>query len=597
MELAASLAPLFSPTAAFLDLSDSSHLEDTKYHAKVPFQSISHQIIWEHSSLNPCKRVNTLQRPSPPHWRIDGCASHGTRFFAVPIGMSPGLAPKRIDVFIPDQSKHPPSLRETLQSSAAYYIKGHRINSLGISSFILQVLDYWERTTNNFRTIFEAMPFGSHIVIENVTFNLRDVRVRFVPNFEIETQLLSICTLQDKWDLPDASLPSVVDIKSLEHRFQPHQTVSLVQIPSLYATRMFACKLATHKARYLYHELQLLLKIPPHPNIISRPRHLVVGNVPSTGHIKLYGFILDYHPRGNLADVLDARAASRTLDLRDQIRWARQITSTLQVIQAGSAQFYSELKPNNLMLSDNGLDIKFIDFEQFGNWETFSAPEIHLVENVAKLVTHTVVRESKADYYRNMLKYHLREDQAHYPAWHSLNSYQREAATVYSLGKIMWCIFEGCSHTTNCMLEEFERESEVEFPAFLKTPEWMRKIITECTRGSTDWNAGLVGIVRRGCRFYSRASNALEDEPVQAAVEALEATKAMWLQRVRHMEIFLEAKARWQAGIATAEDVRFLGFPLRPSLNDVLVAITAKETSEREDLSAFDIGKIFSHGK
>lgn len=587
MELAASLSPYLCPVGAFLNPSDSVHTTQVKAQAKLFTDRNKAPELWDQSSVNPCKRINAFRKPSQPRWRIDGCADRGTRFFALPIFMAPGLVPKRIDVWIPDQVKHPIPLRQALQSAAAYHTQNCRVNELGISNFILQVLEHWVTTTTNFSLMFEAMPFGSQIVIEEIKPNVDDVRVRFVPTFHKERQLLSSNELQALWNLPEVALPSSVDIMELEHDSQPHDTVSLVRIPHLYASKVFAFKSAIHDARYLYHELNLLLRISPHPNIISKPRHLVVGKTRADEQLRVYGFILDYHIRGTLADALDARTASSTLYFEDQLRWSRQITSTLLFIQEGPARFYSELKPNNLVLSDSGDDIKFIDFEQFGNWETFSAPEIHYVEDITKLRNLDVVPQAKREAYHKLLANHTREEalsrpiysghlEGYYTVWKLLTPLEREAATVFSLGKLLWCIFEGNSHTKNSMLEEYEHEIETEFPAFNKTPLWMRSIIEDCTRGSLDWNNDReLDIVRRGSRIYSRARSSLNE--TEAAVEVMEAMKLMWEQRISHMELFLDAKTRWQRNCATNEDAAFLGFPLRPRLGEVLALILLEE--------------------
>lgn len=588
MELAASLSPYFCPLGAFLEPSDSTLMREAKRYSQPSTDFDKSAELWENSSLNPCKRVNSLQKPSYTRWRIDGSADRGTRFFAVPVYMSPGLVPMRVDVSIPDQSKVPPPLRQTLQCAEAFYMRGAEVSQLGIAEFICRVLEYWEATAEGFRAAYEAMPFGSRIILENITFKIEEVKARFIPNLQKEMQLLSIDVLQAFWKLPLSVWPASVDITELELCFQLHDTISLVQIPHLYASKTFAFKSAIHDAKYLYHELKLLLTIPPHLNIISKPKHLVVGKAQLSEQVKLYGFILEYHAGGNLSNVLDTRAASNTLKLADQLRWARQITSTLSFIHDSPARFYSELKPSNLILSKPDESIKFIDFEQFGNWETFSAPEIHYVENVVKLATSAAVPGLKRDFYQSMLREHIREtstceaiytnpSKGYYEAWNSLTSFQREAATVFSLGKMLWCIFEGCSHTKNSMDEDYEHESDVEFPEFRRTPRWMRKIIRDCTRGALDWSNARIEIVRRGSRFYSRCSPALGESSVEAAFRALGAAKAMWLKKVQHMEEYLEAKSRWQRGLASNEDEVLLGFSLRPSLEDVFAAIIEED--------------------
>ena len=160
-----------------------------------------------------------------------------------------------------------------------------------------------------------------------------------------------------------------LDLDYLQHTQQLHDTISLVQIPSLGTDQTYVFKSSVQDVKYLYHELKLLLTMAPHPGVIAAPLFLVTRKDRYGGSDKVYGFILPYHPLESLADVLGARSESKTLRLRDQIRWAAETTRALIHVHCTSAAFYSELKADNLLVvaGADGLEhVVLIDFEQMG---------------------------------------------------------------------------------------------------------------------------------------------------------------------------------------------------------------------------------------
>lgn len=579
MDLASSLADIiWSPAGAFADIPPSP--------ASPPTESLQTE------DLSAEAFPELFEELPNPKWRIDGCDGQGVQFFALPVFLLPNLTPLRIDVFIPDQLKHPPGLRKALDSTSTFCVRDERVAGLGISKLILHVLERWTAQYDDFKKVFNALPFGSRIVVENISANIEDIKVHIISDYKTERQLLSVEALQKMWNLPDGSWPTALDLNQLQHQRQLHDTISLVRIPSQGTEELFVFKSTVNEAKYLYHELKLLLSMPCHPNIMPPPLFLVSRKDRYGGADKIYGFILQYHSRGNLADTLAYRAQNGTLQLRDQFHWAKQITSTLITINQGPAKFYSELKADNLILaaSESGPlhNVVFIDFEQMGNWITFSAPEVHYLEYLVRLCKSEAVPPAKRERYIELAEEHMAEkaDQepiyanplsGYYRPWISFTPAERESAEVFSLGKTLWCIFEGCSDTRNSVLKAFKHESGLEFPEFRQTPNKIRKLIEMCTKGNRDGEPQRVEIVRHGAKFYPRGRSGVNGEPEGTASEAREAAKVMWQQRIEEMERFLEAKRRWSGGQRTEEDEALLGYPTRPSLEEVLAELEEAE--------------------
>ncbi len=105
-----------------------------------------------------------------------------------------------------------------------------------------------------------------------------------------------------------------------------------------------------------------------------------------------------------------------------------------------------------------------IDFKQRGGWFAWSPPEIYYLEYVKYLATSNVFPEELAAQYGALLRKcepewkppnesasYQNRAQGHSTAWVSLKPEEREAAQIFMLGKLLWCIFEG-RNSINCSL-------------------------------------------------------------------------------------------------------------------------------------------------
>lgn len=391
------------------------------------------------------------------------------------------------------------------------------------------------------------------------------------------------------WQLPPTLWPSILEVNVLQHKAQLHDSVSVVAVPHLYGSREFIFKSSLRRPKYVYHELKLLLTMDAHPNVISKPLHLVAERDEKSGTMYILGFILNYHTSGTLKEALDSWCVQGKQCLTLQYHWARQIIETLQAIMTGPARFFSEIKPDNLIVSQPGNDIVFIDFEQAGNWDTFSAPEILYIEQLTKLASSSLVPPKMRLRYKTLLQALATESVAseevysnpphgYYSAWIGLLPWEQEAAMVYALGKLLWCIFEGCSHTKNSTGENYHVSVVVEFPEFRNTPPGIRQLIKSCTSGSPDWNtADDIRIIRKGPKIFLLTQGSAMGGSANSPAEVMDAAKALWSQWVYDLEIYIEAKIRWVEGSASTEDKMLLGFPKRPRLTDVLATIVKEE--------------------
>ncbi|OJD30132.1 protein kinase-like domain protein [Diplodia corticola] len=522
---------------------------------------------WEFSPLNPKNRLCSLaQLKAPQSWRIDGGTSYGTRFFTVPTIFRSGWAPLRIDTFIPDQTKHPLALRSVLQSSHSVCTRGSQIGSLGISHHICNALDYHFRKDLQLWDRIQHLPFGSRLVFENVTSDVKDMTLRIIPAYELEMQLLSVQALKALWadDVADDAWPDIIHLDRLVHLRQLHDSITVVRLHGDKEDYVF--KSTTSDPKFLYHELKLLLTIPPHPHIVPPPLYIVVKKSSFGGKLGVCGFILPYYSGGSLRDMVPRMALTGSLDLQTKCKWARQIISALTHLHGTTAGFYSDLRPDNILLkcprssTSESEDVVLVDFEQRGNWNSWTAPEITSLSYLQELKSAASNAADDNEWLRLLRYAHLlpRDDfevrhrkyrnQGHgsNTIWFSLSPEAKVSAEVYSLGLLLYCIFEELSNPRNNLATSFDIEPRIEFPEFKLTPHSLRQFVLRCAGQGSSWNAtgtGGTSLYRQGDKLVLRhkGQNFPRLPPTKLLGEILELVKQHWEAELGKTEAFLKS--------------------------------------------------------
>jgi hypothetical protein len=546
---------------------------------------LQNSIAWALSPLNPKNRVDTMASAIhlPPliQWHMSGCFVNGSQFYAYP-RFAIGRPPLFIDVYIPDQSQHPPALRLLLESGATVTCPRDQVAHQSISCHVLHALAVWSSRVPDFEAQYQSLPFRSRVVVENISSDVHDMRISMVPNHTLEHELLSLTDLQELWQSSsDEELETIVDsisLSSLELLDHTHETISIVSIPHLHdRTTRFVFKAVT-PARFAsktptqtYHELKLLLAMTPHPNITARPLYVVTG----TPNLGICGFILPYYQGGSLLEVL---TLASTTPLLDRVRWSRQITSALLHIHTRTiTRYHADLKPDNIILTAGG-DAVLVDFEQRGGWVSWIAPEVCCIWYHVLISRSTAISSEIAGRYTRALQRLVAvssEDTSYRDvAWTYLSLRERESAMVFALGKVLWCIFENqptiYTDVGWGMIREattwVDDEHSWRFPEFRRTPEAVRGWIERCTAGADEWD------VRRGRSVFFDLERGVfvpvGDAGGRAGGDGLRtqrAAKAWWERRVTEAEAFLEARVRGEDfnGIQAAAR-------RRPALRDVL---------------------------
>lgn len=506
---------------------------------------------WESSPVNPKNRIDSLSPGTNSKWRVDGATVCGTQFYVVPTCLLPNLVPLRIDLFTPDQADHPKELRKALQSSFSVVMRDPSLARLGICRHLCRALDYHSDIIPGFWGNYQALPFGSKLVFENITGDVKNMTLSIVPAYDLEKKSLSVVSLQRLWEgeVPRENWPEIIDLNRLRLTRQIHDSISLVYIAEHHRESInedFIFKSNTNDFKFIYHELLFLLRTPPHANLMTSPKYVVTKTSCFGGKRFVCGFILPYYPLGSIRDALPFRTLHGTLAIKHQLKWSRQVTSALIHIQEYGKTFYSDLRPDNVLLSaalpsisqpsDDCEDAVLIDFEQRGNWHEWCAPEIlyrSYLEQV-RLCLHSPSSSSpEVLRWQNLVHFppehtspgissdsshlhHEKKSGSYHPdtygqstnvPWFSLPSAcAQEAAQVYSLGLFIYCVFEGLSNCRISVANAYPCEPDVEFPLFTqRTPEDVRILIRKCTVGAREWERAerhVPRVVRIGKRLF-----------------------------------------------------------------------------------------------
>ncbi|KAI1506265.1 hypothetical protein F5X99DRAFT_128942 [Biscogniauxia marginata] len=555
-----------------------------KYH-EIRETSCIRQPPWTDSPLNPKNRPNSLEIYNSI-WRIDGATGCGTRFYAVPLDSLHNITPLRIFVYLPDQGDYPPALRTCLDSALSVPLRdGKAIASLGISKHLCRALHYQCARDPGFLRRYQQLPFGSRLVFDNIAPNVADMRLTVVANYEHESRSLSLPTLRRLWakEVAEDAWPPVINITRLHLVRQMHDTVSVVKLHEddrhrlAFKDEMVVFKSGIGRYDHVYHELRFYLTAAPHQHIMPCPLGLVVKRSAFGGKLGVLGFLLKYFPCGSIRDILPARQRAGTLSNRTKLHWCRQVISALVHIKEKCNTFFSDLRPDNVLLDDAGGHERLLlcDFEQRGNWHEWSAPEVYYrqyVENIRAELAGKTIKDTRLETLLDKYACAHVSPTAYTPAetpvqaknraWFALSPESQEKASVYSFGLFLYTVFEGQSNVRRNIMNKWPNDPEVEFPEFKLTPLVIRDIVMRCV---TIQEESLLPpqakrVVRVGGLLYPEGQAFLNQDTDEAINSVLETALRWWSTELTRAEKFTESP-EWISGCFGSS---------RPTLTDVM---------------------------
>jgi serine/threonine protein kinase len=552
---------------------------------------------FEHLSTTACPESETRSRSSrsllAATWIIDGGEPHSFRFFAVP-HFARGRPPLQLFVIVPlDQMAVHPSLVQSLQLDRVFSSTKAELPTLPLARHLLQALSSWSSERPDFEEMYLSMPFGSRIIVETIHEDVRQMRIHLSPIYNLEQEWLSVPMFEAQTGLNLSSLVDLVDWTELELERQLHDSISLVRIPTKAGSKLMVYKAVTEDVHYMYHELRTLLSMRSHTIIIKRPRYIVVKQCRFGGKVGICGFILEYYPYGSLQNTLQA---GQPIVLRQKLYWSQQLTLALIHVRDKGPGFYSDLKPNNILLNQTlGDDLTaplLIDFEQRGSWFNWSPPEVQYVEYLDMLATSTsssrirtryraILRKCVPGWTSNYKRRPLIAAPEGYSlGWTILGPTERQRAQIFCLGKILWCIFEELpSCNTFLTIETFAEGINQKqcFPEFQNTPMELRELISRCTADAPEWENHVFPVVHKGDKLIPKSLADSSGRELDAN-EIQHLAREWWRERLEVAEDFVQRRysggpdISMSEGFITAND-KALQTPTLEEIRDILTSL------------------------
>lgn len=201
-----------------------------------------------------------------------------------------------------------------------------------------------------------------------------------------------------------------------------------------------------HQRDTMLHEISALAAIPVHRNVMPCPQTLVVVE-DEDGRERICGFLQPVMRTGTLDDqVIKANKAGARIPLAQQARWCHGMAAGLLHTHRVGGTYHMDVKPGNTVIDDDD-EIRLIDWEQSGVSMFTHSKEV-TIDQAAEEVGEPDARG------RRRIVYTPRPDQSRinlpwgyprwnvFPEWHDTCPRAAELAEVFSLGRVMWMLFE-----------------------------------------------------------------------------------------------------------------------------------------------------------
>jgi hypothetical protein len=363
-----------------------------------------------------------------------------------------------------------------------------------IAEDVLSRLDKWS-TGRDLARVLKGVTIGSRFRLDDTAGIVGGAPgVWLAPNQELQRRYLPVSRLSELWGPYIAELPPLLDFDSLRSTSRLHNSVSEVLLPS---GEVAIFKGVVRVVASMYHEIRELLRMPPHPNIMSRPPYLVTRRVPGLKEPAVCGFILKRLSGGSLLSYLSNLSPEHPLPLPITVKWIRQIISALLHVYGPARTYHSALRLDNIILDEGG-NVVLADFEQRGTSRRWLPPPLWQENQPGPVLENADWAESPVNPARmpkgifySCPPHGYHKDFIRAPEW------ERQGFEAYSLAKVMWCLFEGETNELSLMdlrAEELETRrgdgtalKDAIFPNFRRTPARMRYWIWLCTRQSREW--------------------------------------------------------------------------------------------------------------
>lgn len=305
-----------------------------------------------------------------------------------------------------------------------------------ISEDLLSRLEKWSMG-RDLASILKGVTIGSRFRLDDTTVEGAP-GVWLAPNQELQRRYLPVSRLRELWGPYVAELSPLLDFDGLRSISRLHNSVSEVLLPS---GEVAIFKGVVRVVASMYHEIRELLRMPPHPNIMSRPPYLVIRQVPGLKEPVVCGFILKRLSGGSLLSYLSSLSPAHPPPLPITVKWIRQIISALLHIPGPARSYHSALRLDNIILDEDG-NIVLADFEQRGTSRRWLPPPLWQENQPGPALENPDWAESPVNPAR-MPKgiFYSCPPHGYHKDFIRAPERERQGFEAYSLAKVMWCLF------------------------------------------------------------------------------------------------------------------------------------------------------------
>ncbi|KAL0943419.1 phosphotransferase enzyme family protein [Colletotrichum truncatum] len=202
-----------------------------------------------------------------------------------------------------------------------------------------------------------------------------------------------------------------------------------------------------HQEKTLLHEIRILCTVPPHPNIMPRPKILVVvQDHDEKDHI--CGFMQPVMSKDSVDEqVMRANHKGARLPLALKAKWCYQMALAILHTHRVGKSYHMDLKPGNIVVDDED-NLRLVDWEQSGVSMFTHPPEVTIDQEAEESSTVFSKPGRRRIIYTPHVGAPRKNQKWGFPDWNVFPEWKRtcpraaELAEVFSLGRTMWMLLE-----------------------------------------------------------------------------------------------------------------------------------------------------------
>ncbi|KAJ9137675.1 Protein kinase-like domain [Pleurostoma richardsiae] len=252
--------------------------------------------------------------------------------------------------------------------------------------------------------------------------------------------------------------------------------------------------------------IELLSRMPRHPNILPPPLALVTVRGIAATMSTVCGCLYPFYTNGSLASkIQESNAKEERISLQLKAKWCYQMAVALAHTHFVAHTYHMDVKPGNFLL-DEDLNLVLADWERSDAAVTIAAPEIDgtwdAEETEVRAADGTASTALRYTKYQGKERRNMPENTPGSNGWNVWNPFlawqdtcprASELAEVFSLGRSMWMLLRQCNRDeldgildTRDVVEDWTGSDDI--------PAQWKEAVDGCLRRDPDDRTGLLAL-------------------------------------------------------------------------------------------------------